>query len=151
MEIKKILFATDFSEGSRNALPYAVDVAMRHGAKIYAVHVIFDVTKSAGWYVPHASAEEVYADLEKSARKQLEKTFSEDMRKFKDFENVLLRGTPYEEITKFAEANKIDLIVLATHGRTGIDRLIFGSTAEQVVRYAPCPVLSVRLPQHKSA
>ena len=151
MEIKKILFATDFSEGSINALPYAVDIAMRHGAKIYAVHVIFDMTKAAGWYVPHASAEEVYADLEKSARKQLEKTFSEDMRKFKDFENVLLRGTPYEEITKFAEANKIDLIVLATHGRTGIDRLIFGSTAEQVVRYAPCPVLSVRLPQHKSA
>ena len=151
MEIKKILFATDFSEGSINALPYAVDIAMRHGAKIYAVHVIFDMTKAAGWYVPHASSEEVYADLEKSARKQLEKTFSEDMRKFKDFENVLLRGTPYEEITKFAEANKIDLIVLATHGRTGIDRLIFGSTAEQVVRYAPCPVLSVRLPQHKSA
>ena len=151
MEIKKILFATDFSEGSINALPYAVDIAMRHGAKIYAVHVIFDMTKAAGWYVPHASAEEVYADLEKSARKQLEKTFSEDMRKFKDFENVLLRGTPYEEITKFAEANKIDLIVLATHGRTGIDRLIFGSTAEQVVRYAPCPVLSVRLPQHTSA
>ena len=151
MEIKKILFATDFSEGSRNALPYAVDIAMRHGAKIYAVHVIFDVTKAAGWYVPHASAEEVYADLEKSARKELEKTFSEDMRKFKDYENVLLRGTPYEEITKFAEANKIDLIVIATHGRTGIDRLLFGSTAEQVVRYAPCPVLSVRLPQHTSA
>ena len=151
MEIKKILFATDFSEGSRNALPYAVDVAMRHGAKIYAVHVIFDVTKSAGWYVPHASAEEVYADLEKSARKELEKTFSEDMRKFKDYENVLLRGTPYEEITKFAEANMIDLIVIATHGRTGLDRLLFGSTAEQVVRYAPCPVLSVRLPKHKSA
>jgi universal stress protein A len=151
MEIKKILFATDFSEGSRNALPYAVDVAMRHGAKIYAVHVIFDVTKAAGWYVPHTSAEEVYADLEKSARKELEKTFSEDMRKFKDYENVLLRGTPYEEITKFAEANKIDLIVIATHGRTGLDRLLFGSTAEQVVRYAPCPVLSVRLPQHKNA
>jgi universal stress protein A len=151
MEIKKILFATDFSEGSRNALPYAVDIAMRHGAKIYAVHVIFDVTKAAGWYVPHASAEEVYADLEKSARKELEKTFSEDMRKFKDYENVLLRGTPYEEITKFAEANKIDLIVIATHGRTGLDRLLFGSTAEQVVRYAPCPVLSVRLPQHKNA
>jgi len=84
-----------------------------------------------------ASAEEVYADLEKSARKELEKTFSEDMRKFKDYENVLLRGTPYEEITKFAEANMIDLIVIATHGRTGLDRLLFGSTAEQVVRYAP--------------
>jgi nucleotide-binding universal stress UspA family protein len=151
MEIKKILFATDFSEGSRNALPYAVDIAMRHGAKIYAVHVIFDITRSAGWYVPHTSAEEVYVDLEKSAQKELEKTFTEDMRKFKDFEYVLLRGTPYEEIIRFAKENKIDVIVLATHGRTGIDRLLFGSTAEQVVRYAPCPVLSVRLPQHTSA
>jgi universal stress protein A len=101
--------------------------------------------------VPHTSAEEVYADLEKSARKELEKTFSEEMRKFKDFEHVLLRGTPYEEITRFAQEKEIDLIVLATHGRTGIDRLLFGSTAEQVVRYAPCPVLSVRLPQHKRA
>ena len=151
MEIKKILFATDFSEGSKNALPYALDVAMRHGAKIYIVHVIYDITKATGWYVPHTSAEEVYADLEKSARKELEKTFVDEMRKFKDYEHVILRGTPYEEITKFADANKIDLIVLATHGRTGIDRLLFGSTAEQVVRYAPCPVLSVRLPQHKSA
>lgn len=151
MEIKKILFATDFSEGSKNALPYALDVAMRHGAKIYIVHVIYDITKATGWYVPHTSAEEVYADLEKSARKELEKTFIDEMRKFKDYEHVVLRGTPYEEITKFAEANKIDLIVLATLGRTGIDRLLFGSTAEQVVRYAPCPVLSVRLPQHKSA
>jgi universal stress protein A len=151
MEIKKVLFATDFSEGSRNALPYAVDVAMRHGAKIYVVHVIYDIAKATGWYVPHTSAEEVYADLEKSARKELEKTFSEEMRKFKDFEHVLLRGTPYEEITRFAQEKEIDLIVLATHGRTGIDRLLFGSTAEQVVRYAPCPVLSVRLPQHKRA
>ena len=151
MEIKKILFATDFSEGSRSALPYAVDIATRNGAKIFAVHVIFDLAKAAGWYVPHTSAEEVYADLEKSARKELEKTFAEDMRKFKDYELVLLRGTPYEEITKFAQENNIDLIVLATHGRTGIDRLLFGSTAEQVVRYAPCPVLSVRLPQHARA
>jgi universal stress protein A len=115
------------------------------------VHVIYDIAKATGWYVPHTSAEEVYADLEKSARKELEKTFSEEMRKFKDFEHVLLRGTPYEEITRFAQEKEIDLIVLATHGRTGIDRLLFGSTAEQVVRYAPCPVLSVRLPQHKRA
>jgi nucleotide-binding universal stress UspA family protein len=151
MEIKKILFATDFSEGSRNALPYALDVALRHGAKIYIVHVIYDVAKTTGWYVPHASAEELYTDLEKGARKELEKTFIDEMRKFKDYEYLVLKGTPYEEITRFAEENKVDLIVLATHGRTGLDRLLFGSTAEQVVRYAPCPVLSVRLPKHTGA
>ncbi len=150
MEIKKILFATDFSEGSSEALPYAADLAKRYGARLYLCHVIYDMSKTAGWYVPHTSLDEIYADMEKNARASLDKTFSEEMRGFKDVEQVILKGTPYEEITRFATDNKVDLIVLATHGRTGLDRLIFGSTAEQVVRYAPCPVLSVRLPQHKS-
>ncbi len=148
MEIKKILFATDFSEGSSHALPYAVDLAKRYGAKLYFVHVIYDVTKTAGWYVPHASLDEIYRDIEKSARAELEKSFVEEMRGFKELEYAVLKGTPYEEIAKFAGEKKVDLIVLGTHGRRGIDRVLFGSTAEQVVRNAPCPVLSVRLPKH---
>jgi nucleotide-binding universal stress UspA family protein len=151
MEIKKVLFATDFSEGSKNALPYAVDLAKHYNAKLYVAHVIQDMAKTTGWYVPHASLEEVYADLEKSARTELSKTFTEEMRGFKDIEHIVMKGVPYEEIAKFADENQVDLIVLATHGRTGLDRLLFGSTAEQVVRYAPCPVLSVRLPKHKGA
>ncbi len=149
MKIKTILFATDFSEGSKSALPYAVDLAKRYEAKLFFMHVIYDVARTTGWYVPHISVEEIYNDLEKSARLEMEKTFIEEMRGFKNIEHVVVKGVPYEEITKFAEANKIDLVVLATHGRTGLDRLLFGSTAEQVVRYAPCPVLSVRLPQHQ--
>ncbi len=149
MQIKAILFATDFSEGSKNALPYAVDLAKRYEAKLIIMHVIYDVARSTGWYIPHISVEEVYNDLEKSAKSELEKTYVEEMRGYKDIERVVMKGIPYEEITKFAETNKIDMIVLATHGRTGIDRLLFGSTAEQVVRYAPCPVLSVRLPKHQ--
>lgn len=148
MEIKKILFATDFSEGSSHALPYAVDMAKQYSARLYFVHVIFDVAKTAGWYVPHVSIDEIYRDMEKSARAELEKSFVDEMRGMKDIEHVVLKGIPYEEITKFAAANRIDLIVLGTHGRRGIDRMLFGSTAEQVVRNAPCPVLSVRLPQH---
>lgn len=149
MKINTILFATDFSEGSKHALPYAVDLAKRYEAKLYFVHVVYDVAKTTGWYVPHISVEEIYKDMEKAARSELEKTFSEEMRGFKNIEHLVMKGVPYEEITKFAELNKIDLIVLATHGRTGLDRLLFGSTAEQVVRYAPCPVLSVRLPKHQ--
>ena len=149
MNFKTILFATDFSEGSKNALPYAVDLAKRYEAKLFFMHVIYDVARTTGWYVPHITADEMYNDLEKGAKTELEKTFIEEMRGFKGIEHVVLKGIPYEEITKFAETNKIDLIVIATHGRTGLDRLLFGSTAEQVVRYAPCPVLSVRLPQHQ--
>lgn len=145
MEIRKILFATDFSEGSSHALPYAVDMAKHYGARLYFVHVIYDVAKTAGWYVPHVSIDEMYRDMEKSARAELKKSFIDEMRGFKDIEHVVLKGTPYEEIIKFVEENNIDLIVLGTHGRKGIDRIIFGSTAEQIVRNAPCPVLSVRL------
>jgi len=149
MKINKILFATDFSEGSKSALPYAVDLAKRYEAKLIIMHVIYDVARTTGWYIPHISVEEVYNDLEKSAKAELEKTYTEEMRGFKDIERVVMKGIPYEEITKFADTSKVDVIVLATHGRTGLDRLLFGSTAEQVVRYAPCPVLSVRLPKHQ--
>jgi nucleotide-binding universal stress UspA family protein len=148
MEIRRILFATDFSEGSAHALPYAVDIAKQYGAKLFLLHVIYDVAKSAGWYVPHISIDEIYRDMEKSASAELEKNFIDEMRGLKDIERVVLKGIPYEEITKFAADNKIDLVVLGTHGRTGIDRMLFGSTAEQVVRNAPCPVLSVRMPKH---
>ena len=148
MEIRRILFATDFSEGSSHALPYAADIARQYGAKLFLVHVIYDVAMSAGWYVPHVSIDEIYNDMEKSARAELEKSFVDEMRGLGDIERVVLKGIPYEEISKFAGEKKIDLVVLGTHGRRGIDRMLFGSTAEQVVRNAPCPVLSVRVPKH---
>jgi nucleotide-binding universal stress UspA family protein len=147
MEMKKILFATDFSEGSSNALPYAVDLAKQYGAKLYLIHVVYDVAKTAGWYVPHSSIDEIYADMKKAAEAELAKTFSDGMRGLSDIERLVLTGIPHEEITKFAEEKKVDLIVLGTHGRRGLDRMLFGSTAEQVVRNASCPVLSVRLPK----
>jgi len=148
MEIRRILFATDFSEGSSHALPYAADIARQYGAKLFLVHVIYDVAKSAGWYVPHVSIDEIYNDMEKSARAELEKSFVDEMKGLKDVEHVVLKGIPYEEISKFAGEKQIDLVVLGTHGRRGIDRMLFGSTAEQVVRNAPCPVLSVRIPKY---
>lgn len=149
MEIKKIMFATDFSEGSSHALPYAVDMAKRYNARLYLVHVVYDVAKTAGWYVPHVSMDEMYKDIESGARAELDKCFIEEMRGYKDIEKVVLKGIPYEELTRFAGEQAIDLVVLGTHGRKGLDRMLFGSTAEQVVRFAPCPVLSVRIPNYK--
>ena len=148
MEIKKILFAADFSEGSSSSLPYAVDFAKRYGAKLYLVHVIYDIANTSGSYVPHITLDELYKEMEKNAKAELEKCYIEEMKACKDVEHVILTGTPYEEISSFAEENKIDLIVIGTHGRKGLDRMLFGSTAEQVVRHAPCPVLTVRLPKH---
>lgn len=147
MEIRRILFATDFSEGSSHALPYAVDIAKRYGAKLYFVHVVYDLTTTAGWYVPNTSVEEIYRDIEKGARAELEKITTDEITGVPEIEYTVLKGTPHEEITKFVLEKQIDLIVLGTHGRKGIDRVLFGSTAEQIVRNAPCPVLSVRIPK----
>lgn len=150
MNVKRILFPVDFSEGSDNALPYAADMAKHYGAKLYLFHVIQDIAEATGWYVPHVSLDELYRDMEKNAAKQMEKYGIEELRGVKDIERIVVKGTPYKEILQFAGENETDIIVIGTHGRKGLDRVIFGSTAEKVVRDAPCPVLSVRLPQHEA-
>lgn len=148
MEIKSILFPTDFSEGSSQALRYAVDLAQRYGAKLFVVNVIYDVVKATGWYVPHVSVDKMYEDIRESAKKELERFGVEELSVLKNVERLVLSGVPHEEIINFAKEQKIDLIVMGTHGRKGVDRILFGSTAAQIVRFAPCPVLTVRLPQY---
>ncbi|MBI5025171.1 MAG: universal stress protein [Nitrospirae bacterium] len=149
MKVEKILFPTDFSEGSYNALPYAVDLAKHYNAKLYILHVIYDVAKATGWYVPHIPMEELYKDMAAGAQKEMEKCCMEETRGFKNVEKIISRGIPHDEIIKFAKEKNIDMIVIGTHGRSGLDRIIFGSTAEKVVRGAPCPVMTVRLPEHR--
>lgn len=144
MEIKKILFPTDFSEGAKNALPYAVDMARTYGAKLYLMHVIYDIATASGLHVPHTSIDQMYAEIQANAQKELERFGLKEREGLSDVEYSVKRGVPYEEILKFAKDNNINLIVIGTHGRKGIDRVLFGSTAERVVRNSSCPVMSVR-------
>jgi nucleotide-binding universal stress UspA family protein len=148
MEIKSILFPTDFSEGSSQALQYAVDMAKRYGAKLFLVNVIYDVVKATGWYVPHVSVNKMYEEIQEGAKKELERFGVEELSGLKALERTVITGVPHEEIINFAKNHKIDLIVMGTHGRKGVDRILFGSTAAQIVRFAPCPVLTVRLPMY---
>lgn len=144
MEIKKILYPTDFSEGSGAAVPYVADLVRKYGSKLYIIHVVYDVVKAAGWYVPHISTDELFKEMDKSAMKELQRCCVEELRGYGDIERAVLKGEPYEEIAKFAKEKGVDLIVMGTHGRKGLDKVLFGSTAEKVVRTAPCPVLTVR-------
>ncbi len=146
MEIKRILYPTDFSEGSANAIPYVADLTRHYGAKLYIIHVLYDIVRATGWYVPHINIDEMYKEMEANAMKELERCCIEELRGYRDIEYRVLRGVPHEEILKFAEANNIDMIVMGTHSRKGIDRVIFGSTAERVVRDSRCPVLTVGHP-----
>ncbi len=144
MEIKKILFPTDFMEGTAQAIPYAVDLAKKYGARLYIIHVIHEVTRATGLYVPHITVDELYKSMQAEAEKEITRVYLEELRGFGDVEYKVLTGIPYEEIINFAEKNAMDMIVMGTHGRKGLDRLFFGSTAEKVVKGAHCPVLTVR-------
>ncbi len=149
MKVERILFPTDFSEGSSHALPYAVDFTKHYDAQLYILHVVYDITQATGLHIPHISTEEVSKELNDWAAKQIDSCCIEETRGLPNVEKRIVQGIPYEETLKFAEEEKIDMIVMGTYGRAGIQRLIFGNTAERVVRKAPCPVLTVRVPEHR--
>ena len=148
MKVERILYPTDFSEGSANALPFAKDLARHYNAKLYIVHVVYDLIKTTGMHVPHVSSEELYKEMNTWGEREIEKCCAEEIRDIANVEKVILHGVPYEEIIKYVEKEKIDMIVIGTYGHSGLERFIFGSTAERVVRRAPCTVLTVR-PQDK--
>jgi len=145
MNIKKILFATDFSTTSEAALKYATALARDSGAMLLIVH--------AEEPMPPLVAGEVYMLMSTFPNPELQILLdkvvpSDDSVRC---EHRLLTGMPADEIVRFAEEENVDLIVMGTHGRTGLRRLLLGSTAEAVLRRAPCPVLTFKQTDHVPA
>jgi nucleotide-binding universal stress UspA family protein len=141
-----ILFAYDFSEGSNNAFDYALSLANQYSAKLLIVHVINEPVDLRGFYVPHISFENLEKEIAEGAEQMMDRFCKENLAGFERFEKYVITGVPYEEIIKKAAESGADLIIMGTHGRKGVDHLLFGSTAERVVRSANCPVMTVRLP-----
>lgn len=149
MLIRSILLPTDFSECANYALSYAASLARQAGASIICVHVIEPVVPTVGYTgltepMPMADLSE---QLEESAERELPKIGACDECNGLDVEEVIAHGDAASEIVRVAKERKVDLIVIASHGRTGLGRILFGSTAESVVRHAPCPVLVVKQSQ----
>jgi nucleotide-binding universal stress UspA family protein len=145
MKIRTILFPTDFSQGARAAMDYALSLSRDYNARLILLYVIQDIS-IAEWYIPSSiSAADLVADMEKSAWKEMDKWSAEASAQVKSTEKIVVRGVPFVEIIRTAKEKDADMIVIGTHGRTGIDHMLFGSTAEKVVRKAPCPVLTVRV------
>jgi len=142
----KILTAIDFSENSECAFDYALTLATRFDAELTIIHVINEPVDLRGFYVPHISFEQLEKEIEESAVKMMETFCSSKLGTFSNYKTTIVTGIPYDEITGAAARIDASLIALGTHGRTGFDRILFGSTAERVVRSASCPVLTVRLP-----
>ena len=144
---KKILFPTDFSVASDYAMSYAISMAKRYKAKFFLLHVVDTTYDISGFYIPHISAEKLMQEMEDAAEKKLTNIRSAISRRIKTCEIVVKSGIPHKEILKFAKDKGIDMIIMGTHGKAGLDHLLFGSTTERVLRQANCPVLTIRPPK----
>lgn len=140
-QIKEILVPTDFSKPSAGALKYALGFAKEFGARLTLVSVI--EPRAYSEFLPADSA--VEDDLAREAKQKLEALRLQQGKEARRIKDVrVLIGKPFQEIARLAQGLKFDLIVIATHGRTGLKHVLMGSTAEKVIRHAPCPVFVVR-------
>ena len=135
--IQRILLPTDFSATSDEAFRYATRLALSLGAGLNLLHV-------PGTAGHNFEASFPFAQFETATRERLVALVSQEELARLQPEYAVRIGTPAQEIVRYAEVREIDLIVMGTHGRTGLAHLVMGSVAEQVVRTAPCPVLLVR-------
>lgn len=145
-DFSKILFATDFSEVSEYAFDYAITLAKKFDGKLIVMHVINEPVDLRGFYVPHISFDTLEKEIEEAAEKMMKKFCAGKLGDLAGSETVIVSGIPYEEILKKADDETVSLVVLGTHGRAGLDHLLFGSTAERVVRRSRFPVMTVRPP-----
>jgi nucleotide-binding universal stress UspA family protein len=139
----KLLCAVDFGESSLTALRFAFSLAQETNAELTLLHVI-DWPADSDLLVEQLDAPEVREVVEKDARRQLDELVTDEARTWCKPTARIDFGKPYRQILEAAQNDKIDLIVIGIHGRHPIDVMLFGSTTNQVVRQAPCPVLTLR-------
>ena len=148
IDVRKICVPTDFSEHADHALAYGLSIASRYGCEVHVLHVAEDAEDVAEAKALAESTSPVFVTdfLEKL---EAEAEAAELEAKLGDVGIVraFRAGTPADEICRYVDEQGIDLVVIGTHGRTGLERLMMGSVAESLVRKCPCPVLSVRLPK----
>jgi universal stress protein A len=149
MDIRHILAPTDFSDYSKKALSDALELARTFGAKLTLLHVVEPSPYLGEFTLPTAGADLV-SNLERQASAALARMLPEAQRAQIEVIRSVVIGSPLRKIVEAAEAKHVDLIVMATHGRTGLSHLLIGSVAERVVRTAPCPVLTIRPPAEKA-
>jgi nucleotide-binding universal stress UspA family protein len=148
-KFKSILVPTDFSEQFMLSLNYAKELAQSSDAVLHIIHVVEHNVYPADLGITQASFIDLELELNKKSTEQLDKIKMElESTGIKTILKIC-SGRASDKIIEYAFENKIDLICIATHGRSGLEHFLFGSTTEKVLRKAPCPVLAVRIPRNR--
>jgi nucleotide-binding universal stress UspA family protein len=143
--IRRILHPSDFSRASGAAFTKALEMAKTNRAELLVVHVLAPFVPTVGdGYVPANVYEEIVASVRSQAQAQINRLIAKARKAGVRVKGLLMDGVPHEQITRAARSKRADLIVIGTHGRTGLSKFFLGSVAGRVVSIAACPVLTVR-------
>jgi universal stress protein A len=150
IDLHRILVPTDFSKYSQAALNYAVAFAEKFEAELYLLHVVQDLAVFIPDMItvsppPSPTVEQ----LTRAVQGAFDRVIQENQLDRFSLHREVVEGTPFYEIIRFAKEKDIDLIIMGTHGHSGLAHVLLGSVTEKVVRKAPCPVLTVRHPEHE--
>ena len=143
LRIERILCPVDFSEFSVRAYDYAHSVARQYEAKLFLQHVAEPLLALYSGYISQTTIDEIYAQQTEHVQEQLRSFLARYEDRSTEPEVILHQGYPADSILLFAESERIDVIVMGTHGRRGFDRVVLGSVTERVLRNSACPVLAV--------
>jgi nucleotide-binding universal stress UspA family protein len=148
INLKRILVPTDFSEGACHALRYGISFAREYKAEVLLLHVVESVAAPYASDLFPVPMAEVFQEISAIAKKELAALVAEVRSHGIEAREHVVQGKPSTEIVRIAREDAVDMIIMGTHGRGVLDHALFGSTTERVVRKAPCPVLTCRLPEH---
>lgn len=143
LEIKKILFPVDLTENSSKILPYVLSISEKYNSLVYLLHVVQDLNKWGKLYVPHPSMDIFQKEANEAAEKAMDTVCENQLQSCSNFQKKVVSGDAADEILKVLESEDIDLLIMGTHGRKGLEHVIFGSVAEKVVKKSAVPVLTI--------
>ncbi len=149
VSLKKILVPQDFSEYSLHALKYAVTFAELFKSELIILHIVEPIVYPADFSFGQVSIPAMEEEIRKHSEEQLNELVEREIPAGIKATPMIRVGKPFIEIVEVAKGENADLIVISSHGRTGMDHVLFGSTADKVVRKAPCPVLTIRPHEHE--
>lgn len=143
MLLKEILFPVDLSADNHKILPFVKELAAKLGGNLHVLNVVEDIEGYASFYVPHTSLDKLSGEVVNAASQKLSEFAAQHLADMGHITTKVVMGDPARLIVDYVKENGIQVVVMGTHGRTGLEHVIFGSVAEKVVKNSPVPVMTI--------